>query len=235
MSVNVAYNWCSAQWTLSCTHFATLLGRLQRRQTKSDTHAVEYTTCLAHHTNMPHFTTHQLAIVMAVHMANCGRTSGTACIVAHLDWGTLGEHRATATMRNNYNVPHMTQVPQLGGHHYYPTSTYIWICFGWSAEMTAVESRWVKIFSLTVKQRIFTALWMKDVFIPDLQYGPMVKQPCRRSWPVWTNTTPWSSSLPPSWAKVCMKLTQSSVEVGPKFVQWCYAKFSKVFWKLSGI
>ena len=29
-------------------------------ETKSDIHAVKYTTCLAHHTNMPHVTTHQL-------------------------------------------------------------------------------------------------------------------------------------------------------------------------------
>ena len=31
------------------------------RQRKCDIHAVKYTTCLVHHTNMPHHTTHQLA------------------------------------------------------------------------------------------------------------------------------------------------------------------------------
>ena len=42
-------------------HVLTLEPVHQRQETKSDTHAVKYTTCLAHYTNMPHVTTHQLA------------------------------------------------------------------------------------------------------------------------------------------------------------------------------
>ena len=52
---------CTTQWPLSCTHFGPPPVTLQRQETKSDTHAVKYTNCLAHHTNMPHVTTHQLA------------------------------------------------------------------------------------------------------------------------------------------------------------------------------
>ena len=37
VSVNIVYNWCSSQWTLSCTHSQLSLSCLQRRQTKSDT------------------------------------------------------------------------------------------------------------------------------------------------------------------------------------------------------
>ena len=108
VSVNIVYNWCSAQWTLSYTHFCTAppstLLSLQRRQTKSDTHAVKYTTCLAHHSNMAHVTTHQLV----AHGSRQGlivEKGGTVWIVAHLDWGTLGEHRAMGNYEKQLQRP----------------------------------------------------------------------------------------------------------------------------------